>query len=162
MHQLLFSLKRTHLRSLAMQRHAIRPFPLTPARFDMLFALRKHVHTWFKQSDLRRLLGYKSATMSRMAKSVEKLGYIEREVYPFDRRERLIRLTKEGAAILSKVEYEIVDYGMIEFSVTCAFAIRWFSKSAVTELYDLEDKLQYARGQLFDPATFHYDFHPDS
>ena len=162
MHQLLFSLKRTHLRALALQRHAIRTFPLTPARFDMLFAMRKHAGPDFKQSDLRRLLGINSATTSRMAISLEKLGFLEREIYPYDRRQLLIRLTEEGARVLAAVEYEVVDYGMIEFGVTCAFAVKWYSPDAFSELYDLEDRFAYARGQLFDRATFYYPFHPDN
>ena len=162
MHQLLFSLKRTHLRALALQRHAIRPFPLTPARFDMLFAMRKHASSHFKQSDIRRLLGINSATTSRMVRSLVKLGFIEREVYPYDRRQLLIRLTKEGTRVLETVEYEIVDYGMIDFGVTCAFAVKWYSEDAVSELLNLEDRFHFARGQLFDRATFYYDWHPDN
>ena len=162
MHQLLFSLKRTHLRALAFQRHAIRPYPLTPARFDMLFAMRKHAGTHFKQSDLRRLLGINRATTSRMVRSLEKLGFLERKIYPYDRRQRLIRLTKEGTRVLETVEYEVVDYGMIDFGVTHSFAVKWYSEDAVCELLDLEDRFHYARGQLFDGATFYYDWHPDN
>ena len=162
MHQLLFSLKRTHLRALALSRHAIRPYPLTPARYDMLFAMRKHAGPHFKQSDLRRLFGITSATMSRMAISLEKLGYIARERYAYDRRQLLIRLTEEGARVLSTVEYEVVDYGMIDFGVTCAFAVNWYSESAISELYNLEERFHFARGQLFDRASFYYDWHPDN
>src|ERR1700710_2923366 len=149
MHQLLFSLKRTHLRALALQRHAIRAFPLTPARFDMLFAMRKHASSNFKQSDLRRLLGINSATTSRMVRSLVTLGFIEREIYPYDRRQLLVRLTKEGADVLSTVEYEIVDYAMIDFAVTCAFSMKWYSEPAITDLYNREDRFHFARGQLF-------------
>ena len=162
MHQLLFSLKRTHLSALAMSHRAIRPFSLTPARFDMLFAIRKHASTHFKQSDLRRLLGVNSATTSRMAIALEKLGLIQRHEYPYDRRQLVVQLTAEGTRALGVVEYEVVDYGMIDFAVTCAFAVKWYSESAISELYNLDDRFYFARGQLQDRATFYYDWHPDN
>ena len=162
MHQLLFSLKRTHLKSLAMCRSIIGKFPLTPARYDMLAAARKHASPHFTQSELRRLLGVNRATTSRMARSLEKLGYIKREVSPYDRRQLLIRLTALGTRIFETLEYDVVDYGMIDFGVTCAFAFKWYSEDAVSELLDLEERFHHARAQLWDSAQFHYDFHPDN
>ena len=164
MHQVLFSLKRTHLKSLAMCRNAIAfgSHPLTPARYDMLSAARKHANPHFTQSALRKLLGVNRATTSRMARSLEKLGYIERAVYPYDRRQLLFRLTAEGTRILELVEYDVVTSGIIDFGVTHAFAVKWYSENAICELLNFEDRLFYARGQLHDRAEFFYDWRPDN
>ena len=163
MHPLLFSLKRTHLKSLAMCRGILGKFPLTPARYDMLAAARKYAGPQFTQSDLRRLLGVNRATTSRMARSLEKLGYIERKEAPFDRRQLLVTLTPQGTRIFETIEYDVVDYGMIDFGVTCAFSFKWYSDDAVSELLDLDDRLHHARAQLWDTACFRFDgWHPDS
>ena len=144
-----------------MPRHAIAPYELTPARYDMLYAIRKHARSGFNQAHLRRLLGVTSATVSRMATSLEELGFLEREQCPFDRRQLLVRLTPKGKQALEIVEYDVVDYGMIDFGVTCAFAVKWYSESAISALYDFDDTFRYVRGQLGDTATFSYPFHPD-
>ena len=51
---------------------------------------------------------------------------------------------------------------MIDFGVTCAFAIKWYSEDAFAELLNFEERLHHARHQLWDTAEFDYDWHPDN
>ena len=74
MHHIFFSLKRTHHRALAYSRQLSIPYGLTPARFDMLYAIDRHRDSLLWQSHLRRLLGVTAATISRMVRSLEALG----------------------------------------------------------------------------------------
>src|ERR1700712_4571942 len=81
-----FSLKRTHHRALAYSRKFTNPNGLTPARFDMMYAIDQHRDSLLWQSDLRRLLGVTAATISRMVRSLEDLGYVTRTPNDYDHR----------------------------------------------------------------------------
>jgi len=102
MDDIFFGVKRSHL---ALNRWALlklREFGVTPARFDLmrLIFVRNFRRS---QMDLRRKLGVARATISRMMKALEKLGWITREVDPFDRRTRDCTLTYEGRRIVAAV-----------------------------------------------------------
>ena len=85
MHQMFFGVKRVHLLNLTLSRLMLRDFwedySVTPARFDML----RIVHVYdvegvtVAQASIRELLGVSGATVSRMLKALERLGYIVRE-----------------------------------------------------------------------------------
>jgi DNA-binding MarR family transcriptional regulator len=77
-------------------------FGVTPARFDLMRLIYERNFRWV-QSHLRGRLGVARATISRMLKSLEKLGWIERVVNPFDRRTRDCVLTYEGRRIVASV-----------------------------------------------------------
>src|SRR6185295_10377988 len=96
MHFLAFRFKRAHLRTLAVTRPKAAEHDLTPARFDLLYAVSKYGLSRCPQAQIRRILGVARATVSRMLKSLEDLGFIEREPSPFDKRAKDVILTVLG------------------------------------------------------------------
>ncbi len=78
MHPLTFGMKRMFLRSVAINREYTKEHQLTPARFDMLVAIRRGTGGGIVQRVVRYQLHVASPTVSRMMASLEKLGYIRR------------------------------------------------------------------------------------
>jgi DNA-binding MarR family transcriptional regulator len=75
MHAVAFALKRAHLRTLRISTPLAREFGLTPARYDLLLAIRSGART---QSALWKMLHLSRATVSRMVIALEKLGFVRR------------------------------------------------------------------------------------
>ena len=161
MHHIFFSLKRTHHRALSYSRKFMVPGELTPARFDMLYAIDQNRGPVFWQSHLRRLLGVTAQTISRMVISLEELGYITRKKNDFDRRQIDIRMTDLGNSVFRFVEDFAITCSNIDFIVTGAFAVLWYSASAIDDLMAFEEFLRRARDRLWDTATLRYPWHPD-
>jgi DNA-binding MarR family transcriptional regulator len=161
MHSLFFSVKRVHHRILAFgRRYFFKPIRLTPARFDMLYAIKGHRYG-LTQRELRDILGVTAPTVSVMAASLEALGHIKRKVCSTDARHIWVKLTKRGRRIVNKAIYLAVGSGAVDMIVDCAFAVHWYSDSRFEELYTFDNSLRYARRYLRDVATLHYYFHPD-
>jgi DNA-binding MarR family transcriptional regulator len=95
MHHAFFSVKRVHLRTLAITRVIIHESELTPARFDLMRVVFLH-EGGMLQSDLTWLLGVSEATVSVMLKSIERRGWVKREVDKIDRRRKRVELTPHG------------------------------------------------------------------
>jgi DNA-binding MarR family transcriptional regulator len=107
MHPVSFRLKRAHLCAVAFGRKAVeRVGGMTPARFDVLYAIRQSALCvgplfpplmWGRtQKELTRLLGLSRATVSKMLKRLEEMGWIRRQPAADDRRVKYVTLTKEG------------------------------------------------------------------
>ena len=161
MHHIFFSLKRLHHRALAFSRPFCVPPGLTPARYDMLHAIDQHKDALLWQSHLCKILGVTAATISRMAKSLEQLGYITRTRNLFDRRQLDVRITTEGRRVFLLVEMSAIVSGALDFLITCAFAVFWYSKNAPADLLRFEGFLHCGRRRLFDTSTLYYPWHPD-
>ena len=107
MDDVFFGVKRAHL---AVSRWALlrlREFGVTPARFDLMRMIYERHFRW-SQKELRYALGVARATISRMVRALEKLGWITREVNPFDRRTRDCVLTYEGRRVVASVMSALV------------------------------------------------------
>ena len=105
MSPLAFGIKRMFLRSNAIHFGFAKIHRLTPARVDMLTAIAKGKHGMV-QYFCRSMLGVRSPTVSRMMRSLEKLGYITRRKYPPDRRHRWVTLTDLGREVVRCVEQD--------------------------------------------------------
>jgi DNA-binding MarR family transcriptional regulator len=100
MHFLAFAFKRAHYTSLRLGRKYASPFALTPARFDMLYAIRFQQNQ--SQASIARLLGVAGVTVSRMLRKLEALGLIRRATWlRLDRRKKLVSITALGKKLLS-------------------------------------------------------------
>jgi DNA-binding MarR family transcriptional regulator len=107
MHPITFGLKRLFLRSVVINREYTRHHDrLTPARFDMLVGIAQGTNGRL-QFGLRLSLAVRSPTVSRMLRSLEKLGYLWRMKYPPDRRHRWITLTAKGRAVIDNAQADL-------------------------------------------------------
>ena len=139
MDDVFFGVKRMHL---AVNRWALwklKEFGVTPARFDLMRMIYDRNYQWV-QSHLREELGVTRATISRMLKSLEKLGWIERKPNSWDRRTRDCVLTYEGrrvvAAVMSaliwpKVIAQIVDGALGGSAEMERKAVDWLARRLV-------------------------------
>ena len=76
MHSVFFNLKRAHQQTLAFARMELRPFNITPQRFDFLYAIYRHPHHACFMSEVRIALGCVWSNISRYVKVAEKKGWI--------------------------------------------------------------------------------------
>jgi DNA-binding MarR family transcriptional regulator len=97
MHAVAFSLKRAHLRSIHVTQQCVRRFGITPARYDMLYAIFNGDAA--RQCDLWRLFHVSRTTVSRMLGSLEELGLVRRSP-PGGSASRLVYLTDEGRDLM--------------------------------------------------------------
>lgn len=109
MDDLLFAYKRVHL---AGNRNALKllvAFNVTPARFDLMRLLYGNANTFsMQQSWLRAQLGVARATVSKMLKSLEKLGWVERKTDEYDRRTKRVTLTPAARSLVWNVLVALV------------------------------------------------------
>ena len=119
MDEVFFRVKRGHL---ALNRWALlrlREFGVTPARFELMRLIYERNFRWV-QSYLREELGVARATISRMLKSLERLGWIERKPNPWDRRTRDCLLTYQGRRIVASVMSALIWPKVIARAVDAA------------------------------------------
>ena len=171
MNQIVFGTKRVYQSAMRLFRRPLASVApgLTPARFDMMFALARRTYDERRfeeceelQSDLRRTLGVTASVVSRMLRSLEKLGWVTRQ-RTIDRRQRRVTLTAAGVACLREA-YALV-FRAAERIVTRAICfgggrthrVEWLPHTDTVESY-LRNLRQYFR----DTATLYYRWgHPD-
>ena len=99
MHAVAFAFKRAHLRTTDISRRCVRRFGLTPARYDMLYAIMKcHAR---RQRDLWKMFDVSRATVSRMLIALEKLGLVRRS-RTSGVPSREVELTPEGRDLMEE------------------------------------------------------------
>ncbi len=111
-----FGLKRAYQATLKVGRFILSRIGLTPARFDMIYAIRHSGRTFMTQMELRRVLGVSRPTVSRMLASLEKLGLVWRGP-THDRRTRKVDLTPAGERLLKRVLDELIAPEILSFPI---------------------------------------------
>lgn len=159
MHFMAFAFKRAHYTSLRVSRKYAEPFGLTPARFDMLYAISRN-RLELSQASLARVLGLSDVTVSRMLRMLEGLGLIRRSVYWRDRRAKSVWLTNAGRRrlylVLRKLKRRPLQFAFMRV-VTCA---KGFSR--FLQLDDAYWLVRRMTERLGDGATLKYPtWHPD-
>lgn len=109
MNQLAFGLKRAYYSYLRISHQTLRPFDLTPARFEMLRYIAEI--EGMAQNELASALGVRASTVSRMLKALVEMGLVEKQV-GLDARSRSIGLTSKGRALVREVLARVVGSGM--------------------------------------------------
>jgi DNA-binding MarR family transcriptional regulator len=157
MHVIHFGLKRAFHGTLRITRPALACLGLTPARFDMLSIVAEEGGSLL-QRDLQRALGVAAATVSRMLRSLEELGLVEREVLEEDHRCRNVVLTKAGRRCVLKAAHLLIHTGHIQLMVDSALSPdRWYDPVASRRVHDeFERSLHFLRDAYRDVATLHY------
>ncbi len=170
MNAILFGLKRAWHGSLRVTREALASMGLTAARFDPLYAVNERGTSSIAQSQLRRRLGVNRATVSRMLRSLEDLGFVVRGPCYADRRTRQVSLSEEGRRRIQMAEQQWIGTGAAQLVVDSAVAgfppgapgADWHDDEAcfrtTSALDSLLDGLRHA---YRDFATLHYPWHPD-
>jgi DNA-binding MarR family transcriptional regulator len=159
MHFMAFAFKRAHYTSLRLGRQYAKPFGLTPARFDMLYAIRREKNR--SQAFLARTLGVAGVTVSRMLRKLEALGFVRRRgpEWP-DRRVKRVRITKLGRRHLHLVLRKLKRWPMQFAFMRAVYCEKRFSRflaldDAHTLVCDMTKRL--GDGASLDYPTWHPD-----
>jgi DNA-binding MarR family transcriptional regulator len=159
MHSTFFSLKRGFLRTVNFARKTLEPFGVTPARFDILFTLKRGVRL---QSQIWRILGLHPSTVCKIMRKLDDLGLIFRNYDADDRREMAVRLSPEGRALMEKIGRAVMEDGGLEGYVGWAAAgpHRPAARRPLAVL-NLEESLLRVRRAFADSARLLYQFEPE-
>ena len=160
MHQILFGLKRAFQSSLEWSKKVFAVHGLTPARFDMLYAIGSEETLY--QSGLRRMLGVSGATISRMLKALKQLGLVDTFVDEFDRRCKVLVLTERGQEVLDEAIEHVFGGGVGQLAVESVVE-RWWPNTALVvhrAILTLSQRLACIRRHFGDCAKMRYDTEP--
>ena len=170
MNEIALGVKRAHHGFLRITRRRLASVGLTAARFDMLYAVRKHGWAFRRedrvkilQSDLRRALGVTATVVSRMVRALETLGLVvrHRDTYG-DRRQILVTLTKRGLEALERAGRLLLKgVQHIVYKVIC-YGDHRDPHARFVAMETLESYLHALRQRFRDTATLYYHWgHPD-
>jgi DNA-binding MarR family transcriptional regulator len=163
MNAILFGMKRSFQASIRFTRSAVAAFGLTAARFDMLYAIKSSykIHD-VRQSDLRRSLGVTAPTVSRMLRSLEKLGFVSR-VRPTsgDTRQRIVSLTSAGLACIRRAFRSLVRRRTVRRAFDAVLTVGQPLAAWLVETEIAESVCWRIRRGFGDIATLGYPWHPD-
>jgi DNA-binding MarR family transcriptional regulator len=124
MHVVMFSMRRAFHKSVEVGLALTEPFGLTPARFDLLHALRlwslRNGLEWVKQVSLRELVGTSEANISRMLTSLEKIGLVRRR-RDDEGRSQGVKLTRKGRSRLARATKTLITDGAAHRAVQAFF-----------------------------------------
>jgi DNA-binding MarR family transcriptional regulator len=109
MDAVMFEMKAAHLAVQNVGRKRLRPYGLTPARFDLMNALGRK---GLKQSDLWKRLNVVRSVISEMVRALEALAWVKR-VRAADGRTWLVMLTQRGRAIFKSAFDDCLESGNI-------------------------------------------------
>jgi DNA-binding MarR family transcriptional regulator len=160
MHFLAFQFKRAHHTALRISLPLAAKFGLTPARFDMLYAIR--IERRLSQAKLARALGVSGVTVSRMLRRLETLGLVRRlpRQWP-DRRTRSPRLTRLGRRRLFQM-LDLLKSRLLQRTFMRASQWHSLSHDAFMAVDDLHSSIYSMVKSLGDRAALHFPtWHPD-
>lgn len=156
MDQMFFSFKRAHHACLRFMRPMLAQFGLTPARVDLMTALKLDR----TQTGVTKLLGLARATVSEMLARLEELGLITRWRY---RRTKLIFLTKKGQEALQAAIDVGVNTGFVPLSVDAVLTARNPEIDPLPRRFEVEGlciAVRRAFGDFAGPDLY-FGWHPD-
>jgi DNA-binding MarR family transcriptional regulator len=170
MHSVMFSVKKSFHAILRATRHRTSLFhkKLTPARFDMMYALfgNREKKLVVRQKRLGEILGVTRPTVSRMSRSLETLGLLTRKRSTSDRRNVVMELTREGYRLIRRAHSFFVKRGWADLAICTALGHdddrtldgnRWWDAPYVyKEMDSLESLLGKIRYEYADYATLQY------
>lgn len=156
MHAIAFGLKRAFQSTLRLTRREFVALEITAARFDMLTAISRGYQRSCPQRDLRGWLGVTAATISRMLRSLEKLGYVTRERSSSDRRQHIVRLTARGLFIMRRA-FAVVGRGVdLAFDTALTDGNPFGDSATLIAMDEAESMLKLVRSWFRDVAVLYY------
>ena len=155
MHPLFHSFKRMYWSSMRFARDWAKEYGLTPARIDMLILIDHH--NGVLQRDIHEILDVVEPVVSRMLKSLEKLGYIARSFSEDDGRMKWVRLTGRGWRRLRLVVSELLYAGFTERCVRILVAPHALTKHVTAQaMRRAREFTRHQREYLQDNSTHMY------
>jgi DNA-binding MarR family transcriptional regulator len=167
MNAIFFGAKRAYQGILRVARKRLAPIGLTPARFDLLWALIHYGEGWrgesdpLTQSELRRRLGVTASTVCRMLQSLEALGLVRREVVEEDQRQRYVELTNKAFACLRSRRTALLRAAQRLVDRALSFGEPRDRDRCFRDMCVLEEYLDAMRARFGDTAGRLYPWHPD-
>lgn len=165
MHQLFFQFKRSYW---GIQNTLRRPLTkmangITAARMDMFYALEKSAQPR-EQRLLAEKLGVVKSVVSRMLRSMERLGWIQRHKAEYDRRMWLVTVTEAGRQVFESVFAMFVkSHAMARCVFEALMGRRWKMRDErLWRLMVLDGNVQQIRDWFGGGGTIYYPWgHPD-
>jgi DNA-binding MarR family transcriptional regulator len=163
-----FGTKRAFHAILRVVRKPLASFGLTAARYDMLYAIvggipkdgRSGCITW--QNDLPRELGVHKSVVSRMLRSLERIGLVARRRSSGDRRKRVVALTDAGLERLRDATRCLVRASKRVLCMAICFGGWKDPDNRFRHLSAYESYLTAIRADFGDSAWLPYQWgHPD-
>lgn len=154
MHAVFFGMKISHLRVLHVTRALLWKRELTPARFDMMRVVELHKDGGVAQQKVQDLLGVSAPTISRMLKSLEKLGYVVRERMTHDARQKRVHITELGLERVRAARLALIDSGIADRMA--ARGLCFDPEEARPQVTMLRGFLRSIRKNYGDPAPFEH------
>jgi DNA-binding MarR family transcriptional regulator len=164
-----FGTKRAFHAILRITRKPLASFGLTAARYDMLFAIFGGVpdsdaddtDCITDQSELSCQLGVHKSVVSRMLRSLERIGLVVRERCVGDRRRLIVELTAAGIARLRDAARCLVRACQRLLFMAVCFG-RWRDPGQrFRHLSEYDSYLHGIRSEYGDTAWLAYPWHPD-
>jgi DNA-binding MarR family transcriptional regulator len=161
-----FSTKRAHYAVLRILRRPLKLFGLTSARYDLLHVLlgdggQKSRGWTVRQSEICRQLGVCKSVVSRMLKSLEKLGLVERDGGSVDRRLKFVKLTERGMNCVRETRQCLERAARRLLCIAVCIGIRRDRAAIFGHLCDSELYLHRMRRQFGDTAAHLYLWEPE-
>jgi DNA-binding MarR family transcriptional regulator len=154
MDSIFFGLKRGHWVAVRCGKEMLEPyasFGVTPARFDLMYALQG---TGMRQSALQRVLGVARSTVSRMLRSMEQRGLVERG--HVDNKSLMVWLSDIGRALLRSAMKRLCGPGSEPYQRCTKALYPGPTDEAVDARGGMEGLLELFRGAFGDRATLHH------
>jgi DNA-binding MarR family transcriptional regulator len=166
MNAIFFGSKRAFHGVLRVTRRPLGSLGLTAARFDLMFALlprdAARVGESTRQSDLRRTLGVTASVVSRMLRSLEALGWVQRSRPVYDRRQREVTLTELGRGRIRTAFKTLCRATQRVVHQAICFGEHRNQNARFRHMMILEEYLDAMRRYCGDIATLYYAWgHPD-
>ena len=167
MNAITFGTKRAFHGFLKVTRKPLATWGLTAARFDMMWLLQRRDESapspGVRQSNLRRALGVSASVVTRMLKSLERLGLVRREREARgDRRQMRVWLTDAGQRSIRQAQGVMVRAMRRLVYVAICFGQHRDERARLRHMDRLEGYLRALRKHFGDTAWLYYAWgHPD-
>jgi DNA-binding MarR family transcriptional regulator len=162
-----FGTKRAFHGILRIMRKPLASFGLTAARYDMLFAIFGGVPTpdrhgnQTSQRELRRKLGVHKSVISRMLRSLERIGLVTRRRFSGDRRQFWVELTRAGRERFRDAARCLARASTRLLCIAICFGKERNREARLRHMSGYEDYLNALRRQYGDRAWLAYCWRPD-
>jgi DNA-binding MarR family transcriptional regulator len=166
-----FETKRAFHAILRIMRKPLGSFGLTAARYDLLYAIfgripragadPDDVELPPLQSELREKLGVHRSVVSRMLRSLEQIGLVERGPAYGDRRQREVRITTAGIDRLRDAARCLARASVRLLCIAICFGKDGDPDERFRHMCDYEEYLIGIRKHFGDRARLAYPWHPD-